>query len=102
MATERLSEADMPGTPAGEINLADIRKWLTDYLAYLVGEPADSIDAARSFDRYGIDSAAAVSLVGDLEQWMGLELDPTIVYDYPNIDQLSDYLVTQQSGSAAQ
>jgi len=80
---------------------ADIRSWLTAYLAFLLEEEPQSINTELSFDSHGIDSAAAVSLVGDLEEWMGIELDPTIVYDYPSVTQLADFLMTRQERSAA-
>lgn len=109
MATDQITEANSeseaaPAQDAPSIspdNLADIRAWLTSYLAFLLEEEPDSIDTELSFDSHGIDSAAAVSLVGDLEDWMGIELDPTIVYDYRSIDQLADFLMTRMKESAA-
>lgn len=79
----------------------EIQKWLTEYLAFLLGEKPEAVNIGLSFDNHGIDSAAAVSLVADLEEWMGLELDPTVVYDYPTVTQLTDYLVNQQGKGAA-
>ena len=108
MATDQITEANSeseaaPAQDAPSIspdNLADIRAWLTSYLAFLLEEEPDSIDTELSFDSYGIDSAAAVSLVADLEDWMGTELDPTIVYDYPSVDLLAAFLMTRLEGSA--
>lgn len=109
MATDRISDAntesaaappqDAPSTSPS--SLADIRGWLTSYMAFLLEEEPDSINTELSFDSHGIDSAAAVSLVADLEDWMGVELDPTIVYDYPSIDQLADFLMMRLNESAA-
>lgn len=99
--TESTSAAPQDAAAASPGSLADIRAWLTSYMAFLLDEEPGKINTERSFDSYGIDSAAAVSLVGDLEDWMGIELDPTIVYDYPSIDQLADFLMTNRKGSAA-
>ena len=108
MATDQITDAntesaatppqDAPSTSPS--SLADIREWLTSYLAFLLEEEPDTINTELSFDSYGIDSAAAVSLVADLEDWMGTELDPTIVYDYPSVDLLAAFLMTRLEGSA--
>jgi acyl carrier protein len=79
----------------------EIARWLSEYLAFLLEEKPEAIDVQRSFDRYGIDSATAVSLIADLEDWMKLELDPTLVYEYPTIDELSTALDGLQDGAMA-
>jgi acyl carrier protein len=79
----------------------EIERWLTEYLAFLLDEKPEAVDVELSFDSHGIDSAAAVSLVADLEDWLGLELDPTIVYDYPNVSELAAYLDRRQVLGAA-
>nr|AKL71646.1 NocM [Nostoc sp. CCAP 1453/38] len=52
----------------------------------------DEIDVKTSFARYGLDSSAAVMLTGDLESWLGQEIEPTIMYDYPTIADLAAHL----------
>ena len=37
------------------------------------------------FVSFGLDSAQAVGLAGDLEEWLGKKLSPTLVWDYPTI-----------------
>jgi acyl carrier protein len=78
----------------------EIHRWLADYLAALLGEP-EAVDIGQSFESYGLDSAAAVSLVADLEDLTGLELDPSIVYDYPTVPELTDFVVAQLQRGAA-
>jgi acyl carrier protein len=55
-------------------------------------KPAD-IDTKISFDRYGLDSAAAVELTGLIAEWSGMEFEPTLLYDYPTIGHLTAYLL---------
>lgn len=66
----------------------EIHDWIVSYLADLLEVDPDDIDASIPFDRYGLDSSAAVGLTGDLEDWLGQEIDPTLLYDYPTIDAL--------------
>ena len=34
-------------------------------------------------------------MTGELEEWLGQSVDPTMVYDYPTIEQFSEYLAEQ-------
>jgi acyl carrier protein len=71
---------------------SEIETWIVDYVAELLEVEPSKIDVTIPFDRYGLDSSAAVGLAGDLEDWLERELDPTMVYDYPSIDSLTQYL----------
>lgn len=71
---------------------SEIQEWMISYLANLLEINPKEIDITVSFDRYGLDSSAAVGMTGDLEDWIGFEVDPTLVYDYPTIETLAQYL----------
>lgn len=70
----------------------EIEIWLRRYIADLTGVAPDAVKIDASFDRLGLDSASAVALVGDMEDWLGIEIDPTLPYDHPTIRQLSNVL----------
>ncbi|MEM6610979.1 MAG: acyl carrier protein [Cyanobacteria bacterium P01_C01_bin.72] len=70
----------------------EIQTWTVSYLAELLEIKPDEIDVTIPFDRYGLDSSAAVGMTGDLEEWLGYELDPTLIYDYPTIKSLAVHL----------
>ncbi|MGB3514351.1 MAG: AMP-binding protein [Microcoleaceae cyanobacterium] len=69
-----------------------ITNWLINKISNLLKVSPNEIKIDRSFDNYGIDSLALVSLSGDLEQWLGCRLSKTLAYDYPTIKALSEYL----------
>ena len=71
----------------------EIRDWLVSAIARTSRLPAGQIDPARTFDTFGLNSLQAVTLSGDLEEWYGQELSPTLFWDYPTIDRLVAYLV---------
>lgn len=71
---------------------AEIQAWLIAHLAQLLSLDPATVDVTFPFERYGLDSSAAVVLSGDLQEWLGQELDPTLLFDYPTIESLSDYL----------
>ncbi len=72
---------------------SDLLRWLTEHIARQIGQPAGSISPDEQFVNYGIDSAQAVSLTGDLEQYLGVSLSPTLAWDYPTPRQLARFLV---------
>jgi acyl carrier protein len=73
---------------------ADLEKWLVELLAELLEIPALEIDVTAKFERYGLDSAAAVSVTAELEQFLGRTLDATLLYDYPTIRSLAEHLAS--------
>ncbi len=73
----------------------EIRTWLVRYVATLFERKESGIDVSVPFERFGLDSSATVGMTGDLEEWLGFELDPTLPYDYPTIDSLSRHLAEE-------
>lgn len=79
--------------PQQQRTLTEIQNWLISYLAELLQIEAKEIDIKIPFDSYGLDSATAIGLTGDLESWLAIELDPTLIYDYPSVEILSLHLI---------
>jgi acyl carrier protein len=52
----------------------------------------EEIDESEPFARYGLGSLEAVSIAGDLEDWLGRDLPATLLYDYPTIEALAHQL----------
>lgn len=50
------------------------------------------IDISKPFPNYGLDSVALMKFSSHIEKWLGLALSPTILYDYPTIESLAEYL----------
>ncbi|MEB3357148.1 MAG: acyl carrier protein [Synechococcales bacterium] len=70
----------------------EIQTWIINYLAELLEVDPDEIDPTVPFDCYGLDSAVAVGMTGDLEDWLGQRLDPTLLYDYPTVESFAQHL----------
>ena len=73
-------------------NAVEIQEWLVNYLAELLEIETKTIDITRSFDEYALNSSDAIFLTGELEEWLGSELEPTLVYEYSTIKELTQYL----------
>jgi len=54
-----------------------------------------TLDPQKKFTSYGLDSIVALSVSGDLEDLTKLELEPTLLWDYPTINALAEYIVSQ-------
>ncbi|MDL4774212.1 MULTISPECIES: acyl carrier protein [Thermomonosporaceae] len=77
-----------------------LRSWLRERVAhYARREPAD-IDPSVSLTNYGLDSVYALSLCGDLEDHLGVVLEPTVVWDHPTIEALIAHVEEMLGGSS--
>jgi acyl carrier protein len=74
---------------------AEIQTWIVSYLSELLEIDPDEVDVTLPFDSYGLDSAVAVGMTGDLEDWLGTKLDPTLLYDYPTVASFSQHLAEE-------
>jgi acyl carrier protein len=69
----------------------EIQTWLREYIAQILETTSDQIDITVTWDRYGLDSSAAVGMIGDLSTWLAIDLEPELLEDYPTIQSLADY-----------
>jgi acyl carrier protein len=70
----------------------EIQRWLVARVAAELDLDPSEIDVTIPLDRYGLDSRAAASLSGDLEDWIGRSVPATLVWDYPTIEEISEHL----------
>ena len=80
---------------------ADIQVWFINYLSQLTQIDPQAIDIRESFENYSLGSVEALTLSGDLENWLGVELSPMLLYSYPTIEALAQYLSLQSESLKA-
>jgi len=83
------------GRPTAEL----IRDWLVDHVASLLKCPPESVGVDDSFDRLGLDSATAVGVTLDLEDWLERPVEPAVFHDHNTIRRLADHLAAGVAGS---
>jgi acyl carrier protein len=49
----------------------------------------------------GLDSATSSYFIVELEEWVGVELEPELVFDYPTIADLARHIVARANGNGA-
>ncbi len=69
-----------------------IQSFLLTRIASMLEMDASTIDPRQPFTYYGLGSVQAVSLTGDLEVFVNRKLSPTLAWDYPTIESLSNFL----------
>jgi len=73
-------------------NEEEIQLWLISNISAVVEVDPQTIDIHKPLEYYGMDSMQAMHLSGDLEDWLGRQLSPTVVWDYPTIELLARHL----------
>jgi acyl carrier protein len=81
--------------PAGSLSVEDVTAWLIERVAvYLQRDPAE-IDPREPLAEYGLDSVAALSLCGDVEEDFDIVLDPTAAWDYPTATAFAEHVLKE-------
>jgi acyl transferase domain-containing protein/acyl carrier protein len=82
-----------PEGPRVETYSADvIERWLLAKLSDLLGVDPQEIDIREPFASYGMGSTEAVSLSGELGDWLGQNVPADLAYEYPTIETLARHL----------
>ncbi len=72
-----------------------LQNWIAEKLAEQLSIDKSTIEFIAPLTRYGLDSIDAVTLVGELEDELELELPSTLFWDYPTIEKSAQYLVSE-------
>lgn len=89
-----------PAAPLSSQSPGEIRGWLLMKLAEVLKTDPGAIDTAAPLTRFGLDSMDAITLSGDLEDWLELRLPSTLLWDYPTIDGIVSFLTEIPSPEA--
>ena len=97
MTTQTISQTKADNDPTA----VEIQDWIINYVASLLEVAASEIDPTIPFERYGLDSASAIGMTGDIEDWLNRKIDPTLLYDYPTVASFSQHLAEAFSSELA-
>lgn len=84
------------------VSVDTIQGWLLTNLTEQLGIGPQDIDIRKPVTEYGLDSITGVSLAGDLEDWLRLQLSPTVLWDYPTIESLALHLAEESDRGSEQ
>ena len=72
-----------------------ILDWCTAFVAKILHVPRERIDPNVDVDRLGLDSSTAIALIMSLEEHLGIELMPELLFEYPTLGGLSKLLASR-------
>jgi len=72
---------------------ATLKTWLTQRVASYVRLAPDAVKSDVALAEYGLDSVYALTLTGDIEDYLDMSLDPTLMWDHSDINALSKILL---------
>lgn len=82
-------------TPAHLMSETEIQDWLAVQIAEQLGIDEAEIELDTPFDSFGLDSVQTMSIANLGKEKFGLHLSPLVIWNYPNIETLSRYLVQE-------
>lgn len=71
------------------VDAESIQRWCVDYIARTLNIPASEIDPSGEFDSFGLDSAIATAMILDLEEWLGIEIPPSAIFEQTTIGDIA-------------
>ena len=72
-----------------------VADWIVERIAELMECDPAGIPVDEPFVDLGLASVQAVELSDDLQTWAGLELPPTLAFDYPTIEAVAGYVAAE-------
>ena len=82
-----------------QLSPAALERELAARLAARLGLDPAEIDPREPFESYSLASAEAISLSGEIEEWLGRSLSPTLFYTHPTIAALAEHLADPDSAT---
>ncbi|MFD1152306.1 acyl carrier protein [Saccharothrix hoggarensis] len=83
------------------LTVESVQEWLVEKIATRLGVAADQVATDQYFDEFDLDSTEALVLSGELENWLGFELETTALWYHPTIADLARYIVQERAGDSA-
>ena len=82
------SEPQAEGTSVPR-SAAEIEAWLVEQIATRLKQPASEIEIHKPFSDFAVDSVLLIGLTGELEDWLGTSISPTLFFNFPTIAELA-------------
>jgi acyl carrier protein len=73
----------------------EVERWLQQRIADELRLPVADIDPQARFVRFGLDSVRTVGIIAELSEWLGCDVDPAHIWDYPNLRSFSTFIAEE-------
>ncbi|MFI9407007.1 SDR family NAD(P)-dependent oxidoreductase [Nocardia sp. NPDC052316] len=98
--TEPVAAAQSYPRVADRVAVPDLTEAIVASVADILFAEPDEIDGRVSFRDQGLDSVGAVQLVRDLNERFDTDLESTVVYEHPTVEELAEYLASEVQATA--
>ncbi len=85
--------APLPGVPAADMTVNEMREWLRNWIANATGQAPDAINDSVPMVELGLSSRDAVAMASDIEDLTGVTLTATVAFRHPTIEALATVIV---------
>ncbi|WP_111766002.1 thioester reductase domain-containing protein [Nakamurella deserti] len=82
------------------MNRTDIEQFVVSAVAAALGVPDGEVPVEVPLDEQGMDSLAMIKLASSLSEVLGVPVDPTLCYEYPDVPSLCAQLARMAGGGA--
>ncbi|PTU27759.1 polyketide synthase [Bacillus subtilis] len=94
------NQGGIENTAIKDSNLKErIRSYVTDKLAVNMADPSKLSLAKAHIMDFGIDSSQLVALTREMESETKIELNPTLFFEYPTVDELTEFFEAKHETS---
>lgn len=83
---------------SGQATESEVADWCIGYLQRTIDDASVVISADASFAEMGLDSASSTYFIVELEEWLGIELEPELVFEHPTIAALARHIANRTGG----
>ncbi|MEE4492736.1 SDR family NAD(P)-dependent oxidoreductase [Streptomyces sp. BE230] len=81
-----------PTPSVSEVSVSEVSGLILAAVADRTGSPQDRLDVRARFSELGLDSLAVTSLTREIGEVIGLDLPPTLAWEYPTVEALAQYV----------
>lgn len=79
------------------VSATEVQQWLVDKIAVRLGVPPEQVGVDTYFDDFELDSTEALVLAGELEKWLGMQLETTALWYHPTIAELAAHIAGEDT-----
>ena len=89
------ADCNTQGTPGKPQTEVELQVWLINMLAKRLRTDPRQIDREAPLADFGMDSLVAIRVTSDLEKYLEIQLEPTLLWEHANIASLVSYLAKE-------
>ncbi|CAL9408481.1 MULTISPECIES: acyl carrier protein [unclassified Streptomyces] len=83
------------------VTAQEAQDWLIEKIAHRLGVDPGEVSPEVYFDELDLDSTEALILAGEMENWLGFELNTTALWYHPTVKELAAYIAEECAQRAA-